>query len=130
MPRLNGRWERCRYWMEMMQRTMIATLLGVAVGISGQYYLFIGIYSLIPWGLCGIGLGYLTRGKVEAAISGALYGFALAFSFMVWGYSGTSPIWGRLPFFGLLGIFGAACGLSAAMVGRLIRTRVADTVSS
>ena len=100
---------------------MIAIVLGLVVGITGQYYLFLGFFSLIPWGLAGLALGCFCKGKANAALAGSLYGFVLSFSFMTAGYTGNASLLSRLPFFALLGLFGAVCGLLAALVGFLIK---------
>ena len=104
-----------------MVRALIAIALGFVLGITGPYYLFLGAYSLIPWGLAGVILGYFCGRKRDAAVNGALYGFVLSFAFMIAGYTGTAPLSGRLPFFAILGVFGATCGLLAAVVGSVLR---------
>ena len=106
-----------------MVRALIAIVLGLILGITGPYYLFLGAYSLIPWGLAGVILGYFCRRKRDAAVNGALYGFVLSFVFMIAGYTGTAPLFGRLPFFAILGVFGAICGLLAAVVGGVLHFR-------
>ena len=42
---------------------------------------------------------------------------------MVAGYDGAEPLSGRLPFFALLGLFGAACAAALALVGALVSRR-------
>jgi len=54
---------------------------------------------------------------------GMLYGFALCFSFMIAGYTGTASHLSRLPFFALVGVFGALCGLGLTLVGHLLRSK-------
>ena len=51
---------------------------------------------------------------------GALFGFVLAFSFMVSGYSGAEPLMGRLPAFAALGLVGAACGVLLGLLGAIL----------
>jgi hypothetical protein len=99
-----------------------AAILGVIVGMSGQYYLFIGSYSLIPWGLVGLAIGAWSS-KRESISAGLLYGFCLAFSFMITGYNGTASLASRLPFFVLLGLFGAVCGLALSVTGYFLKVR-------
>jgi uncharacterized membrane protein YccC len=105
-----------------MVKIIAATILGVIVGVSGQYYLFIGSYSLIPWGLVGLAIGAWCS-KRESIYAGVLYGFCLSFSFMVAGYNGTASLVSRLPFFVLLGLFGAVCGLALSVTGYFLKLR-------
>jgi hypothetical protein len=100
-------------------RYVVAVIAGSALGLIGARYLFVGsALSLIPWAIAGLALGiWCTR--VQALGVGAVYGFALAFVFMVTGYSGSSPLPGRLPAFALLGLVGALCGLVLALLGAI-----------
>ena len=74
----------------------------------------------MPWGLAALALGY-RAGRGEAAIAGALYGFVLCFTFTLAGYAGAAPVVSRVPFFTLLGLVGALCGLVLALLGVLLR---------
>jgi len=101
-------------------KIVVAGIAGVIVGISGQYYLSIGAYSLIPWGLVGLAIGAWCAQR-QGLYAGALYGFCLCFAFMVAGYNGTPSVLGRLPFFVVIGAFGAVGGVALAAVGYFIR---------
>jgi len=94
-----------------MVKVIVAAILGIVVGATGPYYLFLGSYSLVPWGLVGLGLGFWCN-EGESLYTGAVYGFCLSFSFMVAGYNGTASLVSRFPFFALLGLFGAVCGMA------------------
>jgi hypothetical protein len=99
-------------------------LLGAVLGILGARYVLVGSgWSLLPWGLVAVLVGVLARTRGQAAIDGSMYGFALAFVFMVAGYDGAEPLARRLPFFALLGLVGAACATLLALAGTLRRTR-------
>ena len=81
-------------------------------------------WSLLPWGLVALLVGVLARSRRAAAVDAGLYGFTLALVFMVAGYDGAEPLSGRLPFFALLGLFGAACAAALALVGALVSRRL------
>jgi hypothetical protein len=99
-----------------------AIVIGIILGFVGSKILFVGsALSLIPWAVAGLVIGYLSVSRREAAIGGSLYGFALAFSFMAFGYDGAASLISRLPFFAVLGVIGAVCGLVPALIGRLVR---------
>ncbi len=103
-----------------MKKIIAAGIAGVIVGISGQYYLNLGAYSLIPWGVVGLIFGIWCE-KRDSTYAGALYGFCLSFAFMVAGYKGSASLISRLPFFALLGLFGAACGGILGTIGNFLR---------
>jgi len=83
---------------EVMVKIIIAAILGVMLGATGPYYASIGWYSIIPWGLVGLAIGFWCS-KRQSLYAGALYGFCLNFSFMIAGYTGTASLLSRLPFF-------------------------------
>ena len=103
-----------------MRKIVAAGIVGVIVGISGQYYLGIGAYSLIPWGLVGLAVGAWCERR-EGLYAGALYGCCLCFTFMVAGYNGTASLISRVPFFAIIGLFGAVCGVALAAVGYFLK---------
>lgn len=105
-----------------MTRGLIAVALGVFLGVAGARYQQFGFWTLLPWGAIGIAVGAHPPRR-EAMVSGALYGFALSFSFMIAAYTGTATLLSRLPFFALLGLFGALCGLLLGLVGFRLRAR-------
>jgi len=104
----------------MVKKLAISAVIGALLGVIGSRILFVGsAMSLIPWGLVGVAIGYALAGSIRQALGlGAVYGFALAFVFMVAGYSGADPVVTKFGFFAVLGLAGAVCGLVAALVGR------------
>ena len=104
----------------MWIRLFISIVVGAFLGIVGSRLLFVGSWlSLIPWGVIGLAIGAISR-KAERWLNGGLFGFCLTVAFMVAGYSGADPVMTKLPFFILLGAFGAACGIALALVGFLL----------
>jgi hypothetical protein len=107
-----------------MFRQIVALIAGVALGAAGPAYVFLGPFSVIPWGLVALALG-LWGNKREALRSGAIYGFALSFAFLLAGYTGTASLISRFPFFAILALFGAVCGLALSAVGYYLKLRFA-----
>ena len=105
-----------------MIRFVAAVIAGALLGFAGPRYQSLGWFSLIPWAIVGLALGYWSQ-RSERLITGALYGFSLCFSFMVAGYSGVAPLTSRLPFFALIGVFGAVCGLVLTLIGHALLAR-------
>lgn len=79
-----------------------------------------------PWGIAGLLIGLGCPTYQEAIPIGALYGFGLAFTFIVAGYQGSAPILTRLPFFAILGIVGAVCGIGLGVTGSFVRRKISQ----
>ena len=107
-----------------MFKRIVAFVVGVVIGAAGPQYVYLGAYSLIPWGLVAVALG-LWGNKREALKSGAVYGFSLSFAFLVAGYNGTPSLVSRFPFFVILSLFGAVCGLALSALGYYVKLRFA-----
>ena len=101
-----------------MLKLLVVIVVGALLGVLGARYLFVGSWvSLILWGLVGLALGLWCRSRREALINGAVYGFVISFVFMLAGYAGEASIISRIPFFAILGLVGAVCGLVLGFLG-------------
>lgn len=105
-----------------MVKIIIAAILGAILGATGPNYAYLGWYSLVPWGLVVLAIG-LWCSKPQSVYAGALYGFSLCFSFMIAGYNGRASLASRLPFFALIGLFGAVCGIAVSVTGYFLKER-------
>ncbi len=107
-----------------MKKSGIAFCAGLVLGVVGARYLFVGSWlTLIPWALGGLLIGYASS-KNEAIVNGVVYGFVLSLAFLISGYGGQSSLLSRIPFFLVLGAFGAICGVVLALVGHTVRARM------
>ena len=98
---------------------------GVFLGLVGARYVFVNsALSLIPWGVASILIGVLSTSRKHAIVDAAVFGFALAFSFMAFSYDGNDGAARVIAPFCLLGLVGAACAVVLALVGRAARARV------
>jgi hypothetical protein len=105
-----------------MVKFIVAIALGAGLGILGARYLFVGSWmSLIVWGLAGLLLGGWCRERRQAMINGTVFGFVVAFVFMLSGYNGSAALISRVPFFAILGVIGAICGLILGFFGYLAK---------
>jgi hypothetical protein len=104
----------------MLKKISLATALGTFLGVAGSYALFLQIWTLVPWGIAGIALGYGTQ-RGERLAAGACYGFALSFTFMIANYSGAYSLISRLPVFALMGLFGSLCGMLLSLIGFFLK---------
>lgn len=115
---------RPRPMLDTGVRFFVLIALGASLGVLGARYLLVGsALSLIPWGISSIGIGWLSTTRYRAIRDAAVFGFTLAASFMVAGYQGAEPLLTRLPAFGLLGLIGALCAATLALLGHALHTR-------
>ncbi|SRR5713101_2719502 len=106
-----------------MFRFTTAVALGLLLGWAATRALSLQWWTLVPWGLVAVALGYRAN-KAGAASAGALYGFVLCFVFTLAGYGGAAPAITRLPFFTVFGLVGAVCGLLLALLGSMLMRRL------
>ena len=109
-----------------MNKTITAVVAGLVLGVIGARFLFVGSWlNLFPWGIAGLALG-LWGTRNEAVIDGVVFGFTLTFVVMIAGYTGAFSLASRLPFFAILGVFGAVCGLGLGLVGFQIKAKFSE----
>lgn len=114
---------KCRRWRAALLLAIIVVLAGL-LGLLGARYVFVGsALSLIPWGLAVIAVGYFALTWRDALLGGFVFGFTLAFGFMLFGYQGTARVVQVLIPFSLIGLVGAVCGAIGVTVGHSIRVR-------
>jgi hypothetical protein len=108
-----------------MMKFLVAIALGAGLGILGSRYLFVGSWmSLIVWGVAGLLLGGWCSERRQAIINGTVFGFVVAFVFMLSGYGGSASLISRVPFFAILGVIGAICGAVLGFLGNSARTLI------
>ncbi len=118
-----------------MKKSAVAVLAGIALGVLGARYVFVGSWwNLVPWSVAGIALGFWGT-RNESVLNGGAYGFVLSLAFLIAGYTGKLSLASRIPFFLVLGAFGAMCGVLLAIVGfkvgsGIARRRAAESKSS
>src|SRR5205823_3824824 len=99
-----------------MPRFASAIALGLLLGWAAAHVLSLQGWTLLPWGLGAVTVGYRAS-RATAVAAGALYGFVLCFVFTLATYGGAAPVITRVPFFTVLGLVGALCGLLLALLG-------------
>ena len=99
--------------------------LGVALGLVGARCVFVNSgLSLIPWGIAAALIGAAAPSRARTVIGAAVFGFALAMSFMLFGYDGEGSLLSVVAPFCLLGLVGAVCAVLMALSGRVIRQAI------
>ena len=110
--------------MKILQiRYLGSLIIGIILGFISSFVISIGWFSLIPWGIVGLVLGYYSK-KQARIITGILYGFSLCFTFMVANYSGAQPIINAIPFFTLIGLIGSFFGVLLSFTGSFIQVQL------
>lgn len=100
---------------------VISAIIGLLLGfISSKTFLIHSWLALVPWGLVGIGVGFIAKEKKHRLWSGALYGFFLCVSFLVGGFQGKS-VGGLVVLTLAIGAAGALCGLVLAYISVWIK---------
>ncbi len=100
---------------------VIAATIGAVLGVLGAHATVLGGWTLLPWAVVGAIIGYTMRRR--SVVAGAVYGFVLAFVFMLDVYTGKASVLSRVPFFAPLGVIGAICGAIFAAAGRWLAAR-------
>jgi len=101
-----------------MKKLLIAAIVGIGLGfISAKLIPSWGYANLFVWAAVALALGYYAGAKRQSAYVGGLYGFCLAFTFMLAGYTGSTSVFTKILPFAVLGIFGGLCGLAWSLVG-------------
>ncbi len=91
-----------------MPRFASAVALGVLLGWTAAHFLSLQWWTLVPWGLAAVALGYRA---------------SMCFVFTLATYGGAAPAITRVPFFMILGLVGAVCGLLLALLGASLMPR-------
>ncbi len=72
---------------------------------------------LIPWAIVSFSIGILSISRKAALIDGGVYGFALAYVFMISSYNGANPLNTKILPFLIFGSVGTFCGAILALIG-------------
>src|SRR5439155_945694 len=73
-----------------MRRLATGVGLGLILGWAAAHALFLHWWTLVPWGLAGLALGYRAK-RAGAVTAGAGYGFVLCFVVTLASYGGDAP---------------------------------------
>jgi hypothetical protein len=103
----------------------------ILLGVFSNFYI-VGWYNIIPWIIAALIIGYLSKGRKDTMINGALFGYFLFVAYILSGYNGKTDTVSILKFilfclaFSLLG---AAAGLVGTFIGNFIRSKIIKGIS-
>src|SRR2546426_12377715 len=100
-----------------MPRFASAIALGVLLGWTAAHFLSLQWWTVVPWGLAAVSLGY-RAGRPPAGVGGALYGFVPCFVFTPATYGGGGPPAHPGTVFYTFGLRGGCWGVVACALGR------------
>lgn len=75
-----------------MKHASVSAIIGMLLGFLASKMLFLQWITLIPWGLAGLVVGYVSNSRKQSVINGGSYGFLLGFVFMMGQYTGHDPL--------------------------------------
>lgn len=105
---------------------LIAVISGLLLGVN-SYYLFTGWLNIIPWAIFALLTGWLSSGKRNVIINGALFGYFLFLAYTIMGYTGntdkTSIL--KFTFFTIaFSLVGAIAGIIGGLIGNFLKTKI------
>ncbi len=102
----------------------MAAVAGGVLGLAASQLRFLQAFTLLPWGVAALVVGYASRDTRAAIGNGASFGFVLGLLFMVGGYGGSDPVASKLPFFAVLGVVSAVAATVLSILGLGLRGRI------
>ncbi len=104
--------------------SIVAVFLGISLGFLSSKMLFLQWFTLIPWCIAAVIIGYFSKNKKASLINGAIYGFLLGFIFMMGQYTGSDPLTTKLFPFAVLGLVSAIFAMLLSFVGYLVKVKI------
>jgi hypothetical protein len=98
-----------------IKSVIVSSIIGGVIGYIGG-----PTTVLIIWVIAGLAVGYFCNSRKSVLLNGAVYGFTLAYIFMVSGYNGSASVSTKLLPFLVFGVVGAICGTALALSGRYL----------
>ena len=106
---------------------LVAAVAGVLLGWAGARPLSgLAAGNILIWAAAVVALGAITGTAPGKALRLGVFGFALGFSFMCFGYSGDDALTTKLAPFALIGLFCAVCAIALGALVHVIRSRLAS----
>jgi lipopolysaccharide export LptBFGC system permease protein LptF len=106
-------------------RRMLISLASILLSIMSHYF-FNGWINVIPWAIVALCIGYISNGRRDTIINGAIFGYLLFFVYIMIGYGGKTDTKTIITFilfalvFSLIGLLAGICG---AFFGHLANQR-------
>ncbi len=111
-------------YMRGPQGLLVAVITGGVLGGLASKLLFLQWFTLLPWGVAAVAMGFWSPSRRAAVSNGLAFGFALGLLFMIGGYSGSDPVMTKLPFFAVLGALSAVVAAAMAVSTQRARDRL------
>jgi hypothetical protein len=106
-------------------RYILFGLIGAIFGFVNSHYLFVSsALSLIPWAIVALIIGFTSLNIKESLSISGVYGFILAYSFMLFNYEGHVSLFTKLLAFFVLGLVGAIYGIVFSVLGYLFKSKI------
>jgi hypothetical protein len=106
---------------------VLAAVTGLVLGWAGARPLSgLAAGNILIWAVAVVTLGAITGTAPGKALRLGVFGFALGFAFMSFGYSGDAALTTKLVPFALIGVFCAVCAIALGALVHVIRSRISS----
>ena len=112
--------------MNIILKRILIIIAAILLAIV-SYYFFVGWVNIIPWAVATIVIGYMSLGRKDTIINGALFGYFLFVTYILYGYRGntdTKSISNIIIFSLLFSLIGAVAGIIGTFIGNLLRKKI------
>jgi len=107
-------------------KKLLAGILGIFTGLA-TFYLVSGWYSVFPWAVAVLVIGYASTNRRDSIINGAIFGYILFLVYILLGYQGktdTGSIIKFIAFNVLFSLVGAIAGIIGAFMGNWLKRKI------
>ena len=101
-------------------------LASILLSVLSHYFLN-GWINVIPWGIVTIYIGYISVGRRNIVINGAIFGYFLFLIYILIGYGGKTDaksLTTFIPFTLVFSILGSAAGIIGAFIGNFVKQQI------
>jgi hypothetical protein len=112
--------------MEKIRERLLIGITGVLLGVI-SYYLINGWYTIIPWAIVTLAIGYFSKTHINSLVNGAIFGYFLFLSYIFIGYqrkTDTESVLKFALFDVVFSLIGAGVGLAGGFGGFLMKNKI------
>ena len=114
------------------QRRILVFITSILLAIL-SFYSFHGWFNIIPWSIVTLLIGYLSDGRRDVIINGAIFGYFLFLVYIMVGYGGKTDLKSLITFavFSVLfSLIGSAAGIGGSFIGNVVRNKIKRSQNS
>jgi len=107
-------------------RRILIFIASILLGLISHYFLN-GWFNIIPWSIVALCIGYISDGRRDLMVNGAIFGYFLFLVYILIGYGGKTDMKSiiTITIFSLLfSLIGSVAGISGAFIGNFARKKI------